>query len=446
MSEGSLSQALQAQEFYSEFLIAAELKEGFDAPGVRFSVTIDTIKFDSDASEFMPIPDGTMRELIDSEVKVISTISTGLSEDVNIVNILSGLEEVSDQKTTEQNKAIIAETIRELIKHRNDHLNGEQFAEQRSNLETLIVTLAQIYASQEDNVKKAKDIGRNGNIFIASEQIDRYWGLVGTAVQGLGDAVKGFVKERRLAFAGIMSPKSGTLDFELTDRRWQDMLRGFYGDDCTKDAHFFDTAAHMVDPAVLHFKIKEEGRIVGYLVCIVAQDAEGDPVLIVDSVQLGISHYLSDDKQRSLRDSFVQQFLDKLEQYAKEFGFKQIVFAKQEGVEIENGESRLVTKPTYISNRKGLGDVILKALQDRMSQEPDFWRLETGGRGGDLLRKYRKITADGVGAPALEMRWDDSQGRFVAAERLYPWLNGHLLLYGFPDYYRHFLQGFDASY
>ncbi len=366
------------------------------------------------------------------------------------------------------------EVIKDIMATENPNRNGN--AEQ---LARVVILLTEICGAQSVTVKKLQD-GRRVHIDIenlkkciiigdldkALMAIKEYWSCIKSFFTHLpateenkrrSNAIKKFYDKY---LAGLINPRvepdvvieeeleevTSHFTVELSDRRWTDMYKGHVGDDCERDLHFYDTLGFLVDPAILLFKIYEQNgegkkRWIGHMVVVIAQDKEtGEPVLVVDIVQLGERHWLNDKKSGKAREGFARAVLDGLEEYARRFGFKKIVFA-------ENGQYQ--EGRTYISNRVSIAKAIQEEVQSRQENSDDIqWELIPVGTAGE---KYRKLTASGIIVPEdptySAMRF---VGHPVDPPQEYmreddPARIGHLADFGFPERYNIALQIFDLD-
>ncbi|OQX82730.1 MAG: hypothetical protein B6D53_03880, partial [Candidatus Omnitrophica bacterium 4484_49] len=408
------------------------------------------------------------QEVKEKVLNIFKKRGLGASED----EIIDNLEE----KTPENIRFELKEVIKDIMAEEDPNRKGN--AEQ---LARVVILLAEICGAQSVTVKKLQDSQRvhidieNLKKSIIIDALDKalmaikeYWSCIKDFFTHLpateenkrrSNAIKKFYQNY---VAGLINPKAepdvvieekleeATSHFtvELSDRRWTDMYKGHVGDDCERDLHFYDTLGFLVDPAILLFKIYEQNgegkkRWIGHMVVVIAQDKEtGEPVLVVDIVQLGKRHWLNGKKSGEARKKFASEILDGLEKYARKFGFKKIVFAKNE--RNEKGE----IKRGYISNRQAIAAAIEDKVSTRESSEDIQWELIPVGTAGE---RYQKLTASGIIVPEGP---EFSARRFVGLPVGSPWRFrveedfgriGHLNDFGFPIYYNTALQIFDLD-
>jgi hypothetical protein len=409
---GSLWEYLKEREVGEKFLAELSAK-GLDPdvlePGVKFKVELTKEKNKKLEEEEIlrnlerarPLPAQRARELLEQAL-------IELSEHPDIPDEVRGIFRRA-RDSLEADQADAKEIAEKIILELLELGNGMEEIKK-----TLIVRFGEIYSAEEISIKDLKrEILMSGNTEAKFGAMAKYWGHITKVLQGLlskAGKQKYFEKhlvpeltERKFSLHYLVIPQQDVaLEIELWDRRMEDSLRGLVSDDCERDSHYFDTLSFLFDPSLLIFRIKEEGVWVGHIIGIVAKDEEGNPVLVVDVVQLGLEHRVLNGK-KSMPRKFALKLLEGLEEYAKKAGFRKVVFS---------------SRAEFISNRRDIGRAIKSTLEDWHRKEDS--RAELFGfveAGAQARSKYPKWISD-EGEKFLEL----------------------LRIFGFPEDYRAYLQ------
>lgn len=125
----------------------------------------------------------------------------------------------------------------------------------------------------------------------------------------------------------------GLLFFFLSGRGPYDFLKGYIANDCTASNSYY-YMHHILDPAVILFKIVESGKWVGVMNCVVTVNRMGALTFYVDwlkFVEKPYSHPLVGKgcEWNNRRSLFAEQLVASLKQYLTKEGFKYLVFSDQ---------------------------------------------------------------------------------------------------------------------
>jgi hypothetical protein len=514
-----LYEYLSQTEYYRAFkqrLKEMGVEEEFDRPGEHFSFTL-TIqervyrrrqdKHDNLEEYYPSVSLGDTKSLLIDFLEELKAVKEEDGEDLYQLKraiievfrtrgwgeteeeILTTIEHMGPEEIRERLKEVIKALM--AIKNPNQNNNADQLAMAVLILAEICdadgeVILGTLPDGKEQKISIAdlKDKILRGDLLETIRAITDYWTHMKRFLRGLieGESDRtikgrmdkfyqrylgGLINDRinpNIELEEELKEKQSRFSVELSDRKFTDMYKGFVSDDCEKNLHFYDTLGFLVDPAILIFRIMEENgrgrRWVGHIVAVVAKDREtGEPVLVIDIVQLGEHHWLCDSKSSKGRAKFVEALLDGLADYARRNGFRRIVFSRNEGTR----EGR-----TYISNRREIALAIERALKERgakvvtreegMDETVEMQGTEeSGGIQWELIpvgtagERYEKLTASGMVRPLdLEYRARRFVGLPVGDPRHAevekdPATIGHLLDFGFPLYYNTALQIFDLD-
>jgi hypothetical protein len=419
-TEDGLDSYLKGQEYYKKFKEKATesgLGEDFDSPGKKFKV-----QYSASQEKVRAMEDIVQRikyHLPTIGIEDVPYKLAGFLDEVKVDDSLTESfrakwkEKIGDRDVGSLSQEESHQLISELMEITKTEMTNGDNSVDKFRVAGILITLAEFYYIDETTQMRDHLADEGLDLPQILKGTQQYWAKIGEILQGvltgkiynkyIAPVIKDKKQVQRLLLP--VGEVEGELEFELTDRRIEDLMRGWIGGTCEKDIHFYDTLAHLIDPATLVFKIKEGGKFIGYMVSAVAKDSEtGEAVLVIDSIQIRDGHPIA---SKSGVKKFVPQFLDELEKYAQSVGFKKIIFANQEWA---------------ISNKsESLGRGILSALGQKISQEPDsIFELVTPG-SAEVKGRFPKLTAF-TRAPTGEG------------------LDEHLDDFGFPPAYYHYFQ------
>lgn len=421
---GSLWEHLKEREIGEKFLAevsARGVKLAALEPGVKFKVELakeggkklEEEEILRNLERARPLPAQGRRELLEQAL-------IELSEHPDVPDEVRGIFRRA-RDSLEADQADAKEIVKEIILELLELGNGMEDIKKN-----LIVRFGEIYSAEdklsiekegvfpeEIDIKELKREILSGNTEAKFGAMAKYWGHITKVLQELLNKAgkqKYFEKqlvpelrERKFSLHYLVIPQQDVaLEIELWARRMEDSLRGLVADDCERDSHYFDTLSFLFDPSLLIFRIKEKGVWVGHIIGVVAKDEGGNPVLVVDVVQLGLEHRVLNGK-KSMPKKFALKLLEGIGEYARKAGFRKVVFS---------------SRAEFISNRQDIGKAIKSTLEDWHKKENSRAELfEFVEAGAQARRRYPKWISD-------------EEEEFLELLRIF----------GFPEDYRAYLQ------